>query len=77
MDDDATARILKLKNEYSYHPPKSQEIADNHEFIRNACLEFSGSISLVVPAGHEREMALDKLREVMFWSNAGIACNQS
>ena len=77
MSDDATRKVLELKNRFSYHPPKSQEVAQSHEFIREMCLELAKSISAVVPPGREQALALTAVQEAMMWANAGIACNQS
>lgn len=77
MSDDATARVLELKNRFRYHAPKDETTKQNHEFIREMCLELAKSISAVVPNGREQALALTKIEEVMFWANAGIARNPS
>ena len=64
-------------NQFNSHPPTSETIVRAHEKIREECLRLSSYISYYVPIGDEKDEALKKLQEVMFWSNAGIARNQN
>ncbi|GAA2321856.1 hypothetical protein GCM10010149_88680 [Nonomuraea roseoviolacea subsp. roseoviolacea] len=65
----------KLDDVFSYHPPSNHMIAGSHEAIRDGCKALSAILNTYVPEGHEKEKAIDALREAMYWSNAGIACS--
>jgi hypothetical protein len=40
-------------------------------------LQAAAWIYTALPASRERDIAIDKMREAMFWANAAIACNQT
>ncbi len=41
--------------------------------IRHSCCGLAKQIVATVPEGIEKELAIIKLQEVMFWANAGLA----
>lgn len=41
--------------------------------IRGRAMEMAEAVERLVPAGKERERALERLREAMMWANAGIS----
>lgn len=63
-----------LKNWFSYHAPVSVEQSAQYDEVRAGALVYAEKLAKLCPAGHELEVALDRLREVMYWANAGIAC---
>ena len=63
----------ELHENYRHHPPPNARVGVNHDAMRGACLRLAYSIQRRVPDGREREQALLRLEEVMFWANAGIA----
>lgn len=64
----------ELNNRFVYHPP-TPEKKTKHEDIRVRCEELAHAINALLPEGREKSLAITKLEEVMFWSNAGIARN--
>lgn len=64
----------RIENDFTYHPPKDGQPA-LYQSIRDTAREFAHLIDTLVPDGREKSIALTKLEEVVFWSNAGIARN--
>lgn len=67
--DSFGARII---NDFSYHQPDKLS-SSRMEGVRDECLRLALLLKDWVPQGREQSLALTKLEEVMFWSNAGIA----
>ncbi len=70
--------IKELKNRFTYHPPilgSSQTI--RYEEIRAGALSFAEYLLSVTLESREQSLALTKLDEVVFWSNAAIARNET
>jgi hypothetical protein len=65
----------ELENIFTYHPPATGQ-PEKYEMLRNAAKEFAYLIKDKVPSSPERREALNRLREVIMWANAGIACNE-
>lgn len=63
-----------LANRFTYHPPKDGQ-PDVYKIIRDIAFAYAVNINELVPDGREKALALTKLEEVVFWSNAGIARN--
>lgn len=59
-----------------HHPSKHDGIIAKHEDFREAVFKMGLIINTLVPNCQEKDLALTKLEEVMFWGNAGIARNQ-
>ena len=66
-----------LLNLFRYHPPVDQDQRMRYETIRERGLYFAEYINENVPDGHEKSMAVDRIREAVMWANAGIACNEA
>lgn len=64
-----------IDNWFSFHPPADAAAADQHTSVRVWCKDLAYTLMNLVPPGPERDQAIDRLREVMFWANAAIACN--
>lgn len=62
-----------LEVRFKYHPPKTPEDVVKHEKIRDVLHMAARYILDLVPEGREQSLAISKLEEAMFWSNAGIA----
>jgi len=67
--------VSENKKVFKYHPPKGDQ-ADRYKTIRWMGLNFSRTIEAFCPESHEKTIAIDKLREVVMWANASIACNE-
>jgi hypothetical protein len=66
------AQKADLDNRFGYHPATT-ETAPTFNAIRQACRTLSELITLTVPEGRERSLALTNLEYTMYCSNAGIA----
>lgn len=64
----------EIENRVSYHEPTPQAAA-RHQAVRETIKNAIQTIVGHVPAGREQSVAITKLEEAMFWSNAGIARN--
>jgi hypothetical protein len=63
-----------LRNRFQFHPPKDNTAADQHDRVRNACLDAAEELVRVTgPMSREQSLAITKLEEAMFWANAAIA----
>ena len=64
-----------LNNRFEYHAPDEKKKLD-HESIRWDCMQLAHTLDVLLPDGREKALAITKLEEVMFWSNAAIARHQ-
>ncbi len=62
----------ELKNRFTYHPPTPGQTS-RYEKIRSAALSYAEFLIEFTPESREQSLALTKLDEVVFWSNAAIA----
>jgi len=58
---------------FTYYRAETDERRQVHEDIRTACLQLALLLHNEVPAGAEKQSAMFRLEEVMFWATAGIA----
>jgi hypothetical protein len=58
---------------FTYHPADTAGRVQVHEDIRSMCLELALSLDAVLPAGAEKQAAIFRLEEAMFWANASVA----
>lgn len=61
-----------LENRFTYHAPKDGQL-EQYQLIRSIAHSYAAVINEMVPDGREKALALTKLEEVVFWTNAGIA----
>jgi hypothetical protein len=59
---------------FGYHPPIDEAAAQRHQEVRTGCAQLAGHLCEVCPSSYELSLAIDKLREVMYWANASVAC---
>lgn len=69
---DSTKQLDEI---FTYHAPHSGQ-PQRYERIRNMARQYSELIIVLCPASHERDVAVDRLREVVMWANASIAVNE-
>lgn len=62
-----------LIRRFTFHPADTAARVQAHEDIRSMCLELALSLHSVLPAGAEKQAAMFRLEEVMFWANTAIA----
>lgn len=68
--DDAEALDF-IQRAFSYYTPEGDQ-ALRYNSMRNAAKEFAMAIISNVPAGRERTVAMERLRESAMWANIGI-----
>ena len=61
---------------FTYYPPDESR-RRKHELIRQDATAFALDILDHTSPGREQSLALTRLEEVMFWSNASIARNST
>lgn len=61
-----------LTNRFRFHKA-TDKTGPQHALIRVKCYELATELNDFLPEGREKSVALTKLEEVMFWSNAAIA----
>lgn len=64
-----------LANRFIYHAPHGNQ-AERYECIRLRAFDLAEYICEVTPSSREQSLALTKLEEAVFWSNAAIARNE-
>ena len=62
-----------IEHRFAFHPATSEEKRDEHTSARQACRRLADELNAKLPPGREKAVAMTKLEEVMFWSNAAIA----
>lgn len=63
-----------ILNRFSFHPA-TETTGPQHDSVRGNCMELAMTLNANLPEGREKSLAITKLEEVMFWSNAAIARN--
>lgn len=63
---------LELKRLFGYHAPDADR-KGRHEEVRGSIHLAASQIIELVPSSRERDTALERLQEAMFWANAAIA----
>ena len=64
-----------LNHRFTYHPPFGDQ-AERYQKIREAARLLAFLIVQHSPQSREQSVALTKLDEVVFWTNASIARNE-
>jgi hypothetical protein len=62
-----------VKNRFSYHAPRTPEVSEAHERVRQECQIFAEFLNHVLPEGREKSLAVTNLEQTMMWANAAIA----
>ncbi|MEO3974358.1 hypothetical protein [Streptomyces sp. CAU 1734] len=62
-----------LDRRFAFHASSRHDKAEAHSDVRSACRELAELLNRVLPEGREKSIAVTRLEEVMFWSNAAIA----
>lgn len=76
--DERDREIEKIVDErFAHHPPPSDRIAAQHVAVRSQMKQAAECVLHLCPAGREQSLAITKLEEAMFWTNAGIARHNS
>lgn len=70
MSDDKQRDELEVR--FTYHSPKEGQ-PERYVAIRDAAKSLAILIMASTPVSREQSLALTKLDEVVFWSNAAIA----
>lgn len=73
--DLTSEKIDALYNRFKQHPHKEGQ-SERYQQIRHHAKVFASLVLQCVPDSREQSIALTKIEEVMFWSNAGIARNE-
>lgn len=64
--------LVEAHRSFTHYPPNSARI-QRHKLIRKAAQEMAAVLITNTPVSPELEVAIEKLNEVVFWANAGIA----
>jgi hypothetical protein len=64
-----------LHTNFTYHPPKNTQ-PERYERIRAGAKELAVLIDLLCPDSREKDTAIMKIEESVFWANAAIARNE-
>lgn len=65
-----------LDSKFDHHPSTSEDIADAHQTVRNTLRTACEVLDDLILDGREKSLAITKIEEAMFWSNAAIARSQ-
>ena len=65
----------EIEKRFTSHPPKPGQ-PKKYEELRHVCKMLAYLISELCPDSREKSLAITKLEEVTFWSNAAIARNE-
>ncbi|MGW1625787.1 Acb2/Tad1 domain-containing protein [Streptomyces sp. NPDC002172] len=58
---------------FTFHPAEVTERRQAHEDIRSGCLQLGLLLHNELPGGAEKQSAMFRLEEVMFWATAAVA----
>ena len=72
--DETTTTFDDIARFFTYHAPNPDNIK-TYKDIRQYGFNFASYLLDNVPHSDERTLALEKLREVVMWANAAIACD--
>ena len=66
----------RLLDNFTYHPPSSDDIVGAHERVRLAVSVAALTICRTVPDSAEATLAYRSLQQAMHWANTAIAVHQ-
>ncbi len=75
MADDKIQIVQQIENNFSYHPPKEDQVG-RYEDIRAEAKRFALLIAMSCPNSREKSLALTNLEQAVMWANASIARNE-
>lgn len=64
-----------INRNFTYHPPKEGQ-TEKYITIRNEAKLLAHVIDGICPNSREKDIAITKLEEAVFWANAAIARNE-
>lgn len=64
---------LDIDSIFSYHPPKSDEVADAHDQVREGVRLLAREWNSLLPPSAEKTLAIRHLQEAMMFANSAIA----
>ena len=64
-----------IEHVFVYHPPQDNQV-NVYQNIREMGKRFAQYLDNHIPEGEEKKIAIEKLREVVMWSNAAVACEK-
>jgi hypothetical protein len=62
-----------IENRFTFHPATTPDRRAAHETVRHDCRVLAEHLDDILFEGREKELAIQKLEEVMFWANASLA----
>jgi hypothetical protein len=62
-----------LDHRFGYKQASDLAAINRHADVRGACRDAAEAINTNCPEGRERDLAITKLEEAMFWADAAIA----
>lgn len=65
--------IDDIENRFAFHAATTEEKRDAHTSVRQQCRQLADFLNEKLPPGREKNIAITKLEEVMFWGNASLA----
>lgn len=75
MPSDKAEIVQQIENNFSYHPPKEDQVG-RYEDIRSEAKRFALLIAMACPNSREKSLALTNLEQAVMWANASIARNE-
>lgn len=70
-----TNKNKQIESNFSYHAPKEGQ-PEKYTAIREKAKELAYLIHEICPESREKSVAMTKLEESVFWSNASVARNE-
>lgn len=67
----------KIEHNFTYHPPKTDEVVLAHEQTREAFRNLALYVDRNIPDSREKSLAITNLEQAMMWSTAAIARNMT
>jgi hypothetical protein len=68
------AVVEDIENAFRFHPA-TPVTGPQHDAVRTLMRGTAVALVQLVPESVEQHVALERLREAMYWANAGIACH--
>ncbi|MFD3456839.1 hypothetical protein ACFWVC_32270 [Streptomyces sp. NPDC058691] len=63
----------EIIHRFTSRPTGTSQHRQAHEDVGSVCLETALTLDQLLPAGAEKQAALFRLEEVMFWADAAVA----